>query len=247
MTKVSAQRFDQLPPTNTMGSFPYFLGDFDSGGHRTNAKRVSLLAFANFFNQLATLDNTLTNGATTTKGFAIGKATGLAPFSSMKVTVNADTSVRIDVSDTSGNNKVTIDPGHVGGPWLTVHGIGSTIKVSRIEGNSNAPTITPKAAAGSGGTAFGGGFWNDLSGEVTVTVGSSPATSDTVFTVIFSSPYGDVPNVFLLPANGAAAALYGTGAVWVDQAYVTTAGFKVLNSAALSASGVYKWWYFVIE
>jgi hypothetical protein len=86
-----------------------------------------------------------------------------------------------------------------------------------------------------------------VAGLITVTPGSSPATSATVATVTYNTSYGTAPNaVSLTPANAAAAALSGNSSVYLS---ASNAGTFVITSGstALTASTQYKWWYQVSQ
>jgi hypothetical protein len=117
-------------------------------------------------------------------------------------------------------------------PYLALHASGS-------------PTIGGSTGAGTSPTVSVTG--SDVAGLITVTPGSSPATSATVATVTYNTSYGTAPNaVSLTPANAAAAALSGNASVYLS---ASNAGTFVITSGstALTASTQYKWWYQVSQ
>lgn len=125
-------------------------------------------------------------------------------------------------------------------------------KLGRPYTSNTTPTIAAGTGAGSGGT--GGSVsiaGTDVNGVVTVatpTGGTAPAASAVVATATFSAAYGSAPKVVLLaPANAAAAALSGNGAVFADAANLATTGFALsAGSTALAAGVTYKWFYHVL-
>jgi hypothetical protein len=104
---------------------------------------------------------------------------------------------------------------------------------------ASAPAIAAGTGAGSSPTIAIAG--SDSSGQITLTTGSSPATSATIATVTFNAVFPNTPYVILTAANAAAAAL--TGATQVYAASTTSAMTVTSGSTALTASTQYIWNY----
>ena len=88
---------------------------------------------------------------------------------------------------------------------------------------------------------------SDVAGVISVTPGSSPSASATVATITYHTAYGSAPNaVIVTPENVAAAALSGTGAVFMSVS--NTGSFVItVGSTALTASTAYKFNYEVTQ
>ncbi len=119
------------------------------------------------------------------------------------------------------------------------------VKWFRLSQRSTAPTVAAGAGAGTGATVSVVG--NDIEGIVTVTCGTSPATSSTLFTLTFFDSYTTAPiAVIVAPGNQNA-----TDAITRSAAYssVSTTNFVVgtgpLN--AMQNATVYKYTYRVIQ
>jgi len=113
------------------------------------------------------------------------------------------------------------------------------VSTTHIIGNSSAPTIAAGTGAGTGPTIAIVG--NDLCLKVTLTTGTLPVVSATVFTVTFNAAYGAAPIPQMTGGNGAAASLNGLSMVYPT----TTTTTMVLNSdtTALTASTQYIWYF----
>jgi hypothetical protein len=104
------------------------------------------------------------------------------------------------------------------------------------------------AGTGAGTTPTLSVSGTDVAGKITLTTGTTPAASATITTITFSSAYDVAPRVILTPANAAAAALSGTGQVFVNDASGTASLFVLTSgSAALAASTQYIWYFMVIQ
>jgi Pectate lyase superfamily protein len=107
---------------------------------------------------------------------------------------------------------------------------------------SSAPTAAAGAGAGTSPTLSLNANSNDLSGYVSVTTGSSPATNSTVATLTFGTAYSTLAKCLLSPANAAAATLTGAGNVYVPLG--TNTAFSISSGAtALAPSTLYTWGY----
>ncbi len=128
-------------------------------------------------------------------------------------------------------------------------GISGTAKMLHIKGNSIAPTISAGIGAGTSPTVSVISGSTDIAGWVSVTTGTLPATSSTVFTITFANPYISTPKVILQPCNSAAKALLVASAIYVDRATgITTTTFTATSGAtALTGATAYEWTYHVIE
>lgn len=120
-------------------------------------------------------------------------------------------------------------------------------KTSHLVGNSSAPSIAADTGAGTGPTISVSG--TDLSGYITLTTGSTPATSAVVATVTYNTAYSATPKTVLLsPGNGQAASLSGNAQVYANQGTMSTTQFSIqVGSTALTASTQYIWFYTVIQ
>ncbi len=111
-------------------------------------------------------------------------------------------------------------------------------------GGSPAPTVSAGSGAGTSPTLTVVSGATDLSGYVTLTTGTTPAASATVFTLTFNTAYGSTPKCFAWPANVATQALVGVAAAQIFPANSTTAHFLLTQGAtALTASTAYEWGY----
>lgn len=179
----------------------------------------------------------------------------------------------ITIGNLSTTNNVVITNGNVtaNGGQFTGNGAGLTnitfsvpasftnssirttnLTANHISGLTNVPpTIVTNAGAGAGiinATAALDTTANDTAMAITVTAGTTPSTSATIFTVTFGTPFlnNNPPHVVFCPANSAAAILSGTTMVFVGT--TTTNGFTFSSgTAALTASIVYKWQVMVIQ
>jgi hypothetical protein len=113
--------------------------------------------------------------------------------------------------------------------------------VKHVNGKGTAPAITAGAGAGTSPTLSLTG--NDVGGLISLTTGTLPSTSATLFTVTFNVAFAAAPYVSFSPANSAAAALGTVSAVYVTSTsttFVITSG-----TTALAASTAYAWSYHV--
>jgi hypothetical protein len=132
-----------------------------------------------------------------------------------------------------------------GGIKITSGTGGFTGDQIRSSGNTGAGTTS--TGAGTGGSSSSS-VCGDLVGTINIVTGTSPATSATVFTYSYTSAFGAKPKVILQPANAAAAALTGSGKVYIDDASSSnTQMIMKSGSSALAASTTYIWYYHVIQ
>ena len=114
-----------------------------------------------------------------------------------------------------------------------------------ISGNlrSGVPTIAAGTGAGTSPTVSITG--DDIQGYITVTTGTTPSASATVATITYANNHGNAPiSVPLTPANANAAALSGTGQVFVDVSASSGASFVVnVGGTQLAARTNYRWFY----
>ncbi len=117
-----------------------------------------------------------------------------------------------------------------------------------IKGGGATPGIAPGAGLGISPTVALVG--TDIAGEITLTVGTVPATG-ILATVTYATAYGTKPNVVLTPVNSRAADAPLTSAyVYVDteDAGTDASGFVIkVDVAALAATSAYKYTYMVIQ
>lgn len=112
-------------------------------------------------------------------------------------------------------------------------------------GETGLPTLTTQAAAGTGATAAltgGSPGSSDMSGEITLTTGTSPASGYQLL-LAFHTAYSSLPKVTLTPANAAAAALQA----FVQEHTPAGDGFRLHLVGAPPASSALKWHYQVMQ
>lgn len=127
-------------------------------------------------------------------------------------------------------------------PSESVHTDGN-IKAAHLLGNTSAPTIAVGAGAGTGATASVSG--NDISGEITLSAGTTPSAAATVFTMTFNIAFASAPRIVLMPSNANAALLSGTTMGYVTT--TTTTAVLTSGSVGMTASVDYKWHYLVAQ
>lgn len=123
---------------------------------------------------------------------------------------------------------------------LAVGGIGLTDQYGHIYYQSNVPSIV--AYGGAGGVAvievLSG---SDMSGIIYLQTTTTGAAGGLVATLTFVHAWPQAPNVVMFPSSASAAALSGTGAIWLSN--TTTTGFSFsVGSTALPAN-TYLWRY----
>jgi hypothetical protein len=106
------------------------------------------------------------------------------------------------------------------------------------------PTKTADAGAGTSPTiAFETGY-NDQRGWISVTTGSTPSASAGIVTISFGGTYSTAPLCSVVPANPAAATIFGTAAPYVPFSTSSTSNFVIqAGSTALTASTAYIFYY----
>lgn len=117
------------------------------------------------------------------------------------------------------------------------------LSLFHLIGNSATPTIATSTGVGStcitGCSASLDSNTTDLSADVSVTTGGTPAGSAAIFTVTFSKAYGVTPHCVFSPDNAATSLLSG-----VTMTYITeTANGYTMNSGSsgLVGSTTYSW------
>lgn len=118
----------------------------------------------------------------------------------------------------------------------------ATISASRIVGAGTAPGIAAGAGAGTSPTISLTG--HDVGGQISVTTGTLPTLSSTIFTVTFNTAYAAAPYVTFSPANANAAGLSGLTMVYVTA--TTTTFVFTAGTTALTAATQYIWNYSTI-
>lgn len=121
------------------------------------------------------------------------------------------------------------------------------VGTNQMHGTGNAPAIASGTGAGTAPTIAISG--TDLAGYITLTTGTSPATTAVVATISFVLPFGTAPKcVMLTPANLNAASLPVTRVAFVNQADISTSSFTIRsNGFTLTAATQYQWFYTVIQ
>lgn len=131
------------------------------------------------------------------------------------------------------------------GDWRIISQWGGEFR--QIYSGGTAPTISFDTGGGTGPSYTIDG--SDVAGFISITTGTAPAGSATVFTLNYASTFpAKTPYPVLFPANAAAAALSGTGAVYFDDATADQSGVLLkVGSTALAASTTYQWYYQIIR
>ena len=156
-----------------------------------------------------------------------------------------------DVTGALNGTLLTVDDANeeitLGGNGIYLNARSTTVRHLYAQSATSAPTIAAGTGAGTSPTVAVAGA--PMGGLVTITTGSSPATSATIATVTFVDDFTGAPRVVILtPANAAAAALNGAGEPFVDSANTTTAHFLITSgSSALAGATTYKFYYFVLQ
>jgi hypothetical protein len=200
--------------------------------------------------------NTLNTGVTINDGINFGVS------QAFHTTTTA--SIYFTNGITGGSSKdLAIQPRNVSGGEVGILNTGATdevlitddafvqckqpLKVTHIIGNSSAPTIAAGTGAGTSPTISISG--TDAGGFISLTTGTSPSASATVFTVTFNVAYGAAPkSVVLTPGGPNTATLSGNAAVYADEASTSTTQFIAkVGSTNLTAATTYIWYYHVIQ
>jgi hypothetical protein len=198
-----------------------------------------------------TYNPTITSGGAVYSGLGIvhtingtstgGKAAGLA-IASITNTLSGGSIYLIDAGTTTTDywtgytSFFTVD---VAGNLIAA---GSIISPHHL-GSGSAPAITAGTGAGTSPAISLSG--TDAGGRISITTGSSPSTSADACTVSFNTAFGATPNVVISPANAAAAALSGTGAIYLNGQ--SASQFKLtVGPTALAASTTYLWNFVVV-
>lgn len=143
---------------------------------------------------------------------------------------NTSTSV-----STVGNLTTTL--GASGNAWTEFYG-------RHIVGTQAAkPTIAAGTGAGTGPTIAVTNNSDDIAGQVTLTAGTTPTASATIWTLTFNTAYGTAPWCTVTPSNAATSGL--AAAIWYfDQANSTTTTMRIdAGATGLTGATVYSWNY----
>jgi len=103
---------------------------------------------------------------------------------------------------------------------------------------------TPSGAYGTGAGTSPGTMTitgSDIGGIITVVTGTSPASGAVIITISYSNSFSAINSVILTPANENAAALYGSGKVFVQT--ISIFGFTLYTSSPLTGGTTYSWYY----
>jgi hypothetical protein len=88
---------------------------------------------------------------------------------------------------------------------------------------------------------------NDIVGEVTLAVGSSPATGDPqLFVLTFATTFGATPFMMLVPSNANAAGAVAIAYIARGSCSATQMVVGVHGGTPLTTGSTYKWTYLVI-
>lgn len=120
------------------------------------------------------------------------------------------------------------------------------VTTASLQAGGLAGTAIASTGAGTSPTITVTG--GQLGGLISVTTGSSPASSANVTAVAWALLWSTAPKaVILTPVNAAAAALTGNAQVYVDRSQTTTDRFFLkVGSTALAGSTTYEWAFVVV-
>lgn len=173
---------------------------------------------------------------------------GLKSGNSFNSSSTASTSTILYSNNSTGDiyslptvNNATLVTNSSGVPSWSTTASGS---VTHIVGTSGTPTYTAGTGAGTSPTITITG--TDLSGKITVKVGSgTPAANAAIVTVNFNTAYSSAPNVVFSPGNANAAQL--TANKPFINSTSTTNFVLESNTTALVAGTTYIWYYMVAQ
>ncbi len=194
---------------------------------------------ATFKNQSDSTTAFQVQNAAGTNQFSINTSTNVTTVAGSQFIVKnaSDSTTEMTIQNASGTAFFTADSTNM---KITVKDLAIT---GHIISGGSAPSIAANTGAGTSPTISISG--TDTAGTITLTTGSSPATSADVLTVTFAAAFSAAPQVVFSPANGNAATLSGNAAVYVTPA---TGTFKLsTGSSGLTGSTQYKWTYHVIQ
>jgi hypothetical protein len=183
-------------------------------------------------------------GSTSTNGPQASTWNGSIPITSTGTQqMSAGTGTNPQVLDTFNIYPCPSTCGYVFDDPITLN---STVTAQHFAG-TEFPLITVAAGAGAGTspTIALASAASDLSGYVTVTTGTSPTASATIFTLTFANAYlSPGPKCFAWPANVATHALTGvSGAQFFPANITTTTAALTQGSTALAGATAYEWGY----
>jgi hypothetical protein len=128
---------------------------------------------------------------------------------------------------------------------FTVNTNGNVVQVPRVQSvniGGNVPGFTLSGRTGAGTGATGAVQGTDTCGELRVTTGTSPASNASVFGFVFSSAGPNAPkSIQLTPAFNRR-----TNQELCYVADLSSTGFDIYSTSALSPSTTYEWFYTVI-
>jgi hypothetical protein len=115
----------------------------------------------------------------------------------------------------------------------------------QVQSGGSALSSSTSTGAGTSPTVVING--NGIAGSISLTTGTSPATSARIIELTMAASFTTNPVVIITPANAAAAALSGNKQVYVDDAAVLANKWSLKSgSTALDASTAYVWYFHVI-
>ena len=127
--------------------------------------------------------------------------------------------------------------GTTGGPWGYLY----TRHIAGVV--AAAPTVAAGTGAGTGPTIAVSTNSNDIAGQVTLTTGTSPTASATIWTLTFNTAYATAAWCTIIPSNSTTASLVA-GRWYYAQANTTTTTFRIdSDGTGLAATTAYAWTY----
>jgi len=150
--------------------------------------------------------------------------------------VNGTTKMGFDGGTLFPWTTLTVGMGSSGGIWTEVWG-------RHFAGGGTSPTKAAGSCIGGTQTVTLDAKASDSVGTITLTGTAGGTASATCATVTFNTSWGTAPHCQITPANAAAAALSGTGQLYVDSASTTTSAFVIKVGSTLLPAGTYIYSY----
>ena len=193
--------------------------------------------------------NTALTMAANTTTLTYNAATGSGNLFALQDTINnTGTGYLLTLSTASNSTEKPLQILNNGTQVFTVNQYGgvnmpslvaTNTQLGHISGSTYTAAITCSTGAGTSPTC--GGTGQDLDGQISITTGTTPATSSVIATSTFSVAYSSAPYCVFSPANASSSLLSGTSGVWIN----STTSAVTLNSGTvgLIAATAYKWNY----
>ena len=193
--------------------------------------------------------NTALTMAANTTTLTYNAATGSGNLFALQDTINnTGTGYLLTLSTASNSTEKPLQILNNGTQVFTVNQYGgvnipslvaTNTQLGHLSGSTYTAAITCSTGAGTSPTC--GGTGQDLDGQISITTGTTPATSSVIATSTFSVAYSSAPYCVFSPANASSSLLSGTSGVWINS--TTSAVTFNSGTVGLIAATAYKWNY----